>query len=312
MDKFYKIGIVGLGSIGKRHLANMQNVLLQRDTAFSIDIIHSRQSNDSVATGISSIYYDYNNPPSDYDIIFITNPTALHFSTVQLFVPKTKHMFIEKPVFSSADVATDELSLRSDCHYYVACPLRYTSVIRYIEQNIDLQSVRCARAICSSYLPDWRLHMDYRKTYSAYPEQGGGVSLDLIHEWDYIRYLFGMPEKVCNLKGKYSSLDIKSDDLSVYLAQYPDKLVEIHLDYFGRKTTRTMTLYTDDDTILADFVNEEINYQTTSKNISFKESNNDFYINEMQHFFDIIEGKVSNDNDICYAVETLKLTQGDY
>lgn len=40
--------------------------------------------------------------------------------------------------------------------------------------------------------------------------------------------LFGKPEKMYNFKGTYSHLEIDSDDLSVYIAQYPTLLCEVH------------------------------------------------------------------------------------
>ncbi|WP_298654045.1 Gfo/Idh/MocA family oxidoreductase, partial [uncultured Proteiniphilum sp.] len=61
--------------------------------------------------------------------------------------------------------------------------------------------------------PDWRPNTDYKKSYSAKKEEGGGVSIDLIHEWDYLIYLFGFPQEVYNLQGKFSHLDINSEDL---------------------------------------------------------------------------------------------------
>ena len=72
-----------------------------------------------------------------------------------------------------------------------------------------------ARVICSSYLPDWRPGVDYRTVYSAHKALGGGVTIDLIHEWDYLVDLFGVPQKLYNFKGTYSDLEIDSDDLSV-------------------------------------------------------------------------------------------------
>ena len=89
--------------------------------------------------------------------------------------------------------------------------------------------------------------------YSAHKDMGGGVTIDLIHEWDYLVELFGKPEKMYNFKGTYSHLEIDSDDLSVYIAQYPTLLCEVHLDYFGREYRRSIELLCKNGTVTADF-----------------------------------------------------------
>ena len=83
---------------------------------------------------------------------------------------------------------------------------------------------------------------------------GGGVTIDLIHEWDYLVELFGKPEKMYNFKGTYSHLEIDSDDLSVYIAQYPTLLCEVHLDYFGREYRRSIELLCKNGTVTAELV----------------------------------------------------------
>ena len=55
--------------------------------------------------------------------------------------------------------------------------------------------------------------VDYRTVYSAHKAMGGGVTIDLIHEWDYLVELFGVPDKLYNFKGTYSDLEIDSDML---------------------------------------------------------------------------------------------------
>ncbi|MBH1942480.1 Gfo/Idh/MocA family oxidoreductase [Mobilitalea sibirica] len=308
----YKIAMIGLGSIGTRHLLNIDQVLSERNFNFTIDLIRSsvgKPVNEDIIKKINEIYYSYEEVPDDYDVIFITNPTHMHYDTIKKYSSKTKHMFIEKPVFDDNKVSIQDLKLKDGNVYYVACPLRYTDVIQYTKKEIDLSKVYCARVICSSYLPDWRPHMDYRNTYSAHAEQGGGVSIDLIHEWDYLKYLFGQPNKVHNLRGKISDLEINSDDLSLYIAGYEDKMVELHLDYFGRKTMRVIELFTDNDTIKIDLVNSEIQYLCSGRTISFYESRNNYQLKEIAYFFDIIEGKEANHNDIAYALETLKLAK---
>jgi predicted dehydrogenase len=312
MGNHYKIAILGLGSIGTRHFRNIVKVLLGNGDTFTIDLIRNKENKkiaDDLASFVNEIYYSYEEVPSDYDVIFITNPTNLHFEAIKQFAPKANHLFIEKPVFDDANIAIDELPLKKDSIYYVACPLRYTNVIQYLKKSISLDKVYCARVICSSFLPDWRPNIDYRTIYSASKEQGGGVSIDLIHELDYIFYLFGYPEKIFNIRGQFSDLEIDSDDLSLYIGKYKNLAIEVHLDYFGRENIREIQLFTADDTIVGDLINGEIRYLKNGKTIKFQESRNDFQQREIEHFFNILLGREKNNNNISTALRTLKLAK---
>ncbi len=312
MQRRYKIGMVGLGSIGKRHLINIDKVLASRNIEYSIDLIrreNSRGLDESLSEIISNIYIGQEHIPNDYDVIFITNPTHLHFDTIKEFSHKTKNMFIEKPIFDKTSLNISDLSLDPNGIYYVACPLRYTEVIQYLKNKIDLNSVYSARVICSSFLPEWRPELDYRETYSAHLDQGGGVSIDLIHEWDYMIFLFGMPKQVLNFRGKFSQLEIDSDDLSVYIADYGDMLAEMHLDYFGRYPIREVQLFTAEETIVADVINSEIRFLNKNEVIQFSEDRNSYQVKEIANFFDILEGKANNENDIYTALATLKIAK---
>lgn len=312
----YKIAFIGYGSIGKRHVENLKTVLGSKDYGYQIDLIRSISSkgskltkSDTIPEGINQIYYENEDIPTDYDIIFVTNPTNLHYDTVKKFSNHTKHMFIEKPVFDSLEVNLSDLNLKTGHVYYVACPLRYTNVIQYIKNKVNLNDVYSVRSICSSYLPEWRKGVDYRETYSAHKNQGGGVSIDLIHEWDYLMYLFGTPKQVYNLRGTFSNLEIDSDDLSVYIAKYPKLLMELHLDYFGRKNMREIQLFTKDDTIIADLTNSKIEFLKSNEIIMLEESRDDFQKREIETFVNIIEGKEINHNDIENALRTLKIAK---
>ena len=153
-------------------------------------------------------------------------------------------------------------------------------------------------------MPDWRPKQDYRKVYSAKKELGGGVSIDLIHEWDYLTYLFGFPDEIFNLQGQFSQLEIDSEDLSIYIAEYEDKLVELHLDYFGRQTKREIELFTDKGLIKADLINNSIILPGGN---SLKLEDNDMYRNEICRFFDLINNKKKNLNSPEHAFKVLKL-----
>lgn len=303
-----KICIVGLGSIGRKHLLNIQKVLNKRNESFVIDALRSscKQIQSELKGIIRKEYFEINDLPDDYDIAFITNPTNMHYIMIQHLSKKAKHLFIEKPLFDKVNYDIAALKLTGNGIYYVACPLRHKEIIKCLKNIVEEEQIYSVRAICSSYLPDWRKNIDYRTVYSGKKAMGGGVALDLIHEWDYLTYLFGMPETVYGFKGGYSELEIDSDDLAVYIGKYPDKIIEVHLDYFGRVATRKLELYCKDYKIEVDLLKNRIQYDGEAyKQLIFEEE--DFYLEEMSFFFDIIDGEKSNINSIEHAKKILEL-----
>ncbi len=301
---------VGLGSIAGRHIHNLKE-LLGEDV--EIDAVRSgrgKKLSPELEENLSGIYYSPGEAKDRYDAVFITNPTGMHYDTLQSFLPKSDCFFIEKPVFQSG---TEDLTpfRKENKIYYVACPLRYTNVIQYLKKNIDFSEVYSMRCISSSYLPDWRPGTDYRKTYSAHKAMGGGVSIDLIHEWDYIHYLTGSPEKVKSLILRKSDLEIDSDDLAIYIAEYADKAVELHLDYLGRKPIRKLELFMREDTICADLISQKIEWLCEGKVLDLAQERNDFQKKELMHFLDIISGRAECDNGLEEACSILRITKGN-
>lgn len=308
-----KIGFVGTGSIAKRHMENLQIICQQRNENLVIDLFrsgHGQELPEHLQKLIHHTFLLEDSIPEDYDVIFITNPTSLHLQTLQKFQNYGKAFFIEKPVFHTGKVDLETLGLSKSKIFYVACPLRYTPVIQYIKQHIDFRDVYAARAISSSYLPDWRPGTDYRKTYSARKDLGGGVSIDLIHEWDYITYLMGFPRQVASIQRHLSALEIDCEDLSVYIADYPTATVELHLDYFGKMPLRRLELFMKNDTVECDLINGSLRYFKQQRTLSFEKERNVFQRNELQYFFGILDGKCENTSTISHACKVLRLAEG--
>lgn len=313
MDKI-KVLFVGIGSIAIRHIGNLSDVLYVKGFESKIDVFRSGKGADlsvDLQQKIQTIYTEEKDIPNDYDILFITNPTRYHIRTLRSLHDKGKHFFIEKPICSLEELEELNLDfLRKDSIYYVASPLRYTKVIQYLKHEVDLSKVYSVRSISSSYLPDWRVECDYRTTYSAKKELGGGVSIDLIHEWDYLTYLFGFPECCYSIIDKISNLEINSDDIAIYIAKYCNKTVELHLDYFGRESIRILELFNEDDTIECDLIKSTITYLKSGKRITFGQERNDYQKTEMEYFIDLILSGDSNRNRIQEAIQVLRITGG--
>ena len=271
-----KICFIGVGSIAQRHIQNLHEIFETKGEELYVDAVRTgRGTASSKNLRFCHVYTDITEMPRGYDAVFITNPTSLHYDTLMQVKKKSECFFIEKPVFTTGEENTLPFDSRKKL-YYVACPLRYTKVIKYVREHIDPDSVYSVRCISSSYLPEWRSGIDYRRTYSADKKLGGGVEIDLIHEWDYITCLFGMPEKVMNLCLKVSDLEINSHDIAVYIAQYHNKTIELHLDYFGRKAMRKMTLFTKEDTVDVDLIAGTISYLKENRVINLNESRDSY------------------------------------
>lgn len=310
---------IGLGSIGSRHLKNLHTICAERGITLAADALRSslnRPLRPGVAELLRAQFTALDAPAAreHYDLAFITNPTSLHAETLQSLRGRAGALFIEKPIFSADQAGLDPAALLDPGQKaYVAAPMRWCGVMLALKKRLEAGAdgrPYCARVLCSSYLPDWRPGVDYRTVYSAHKAMGGGVTIDLIHEWDYLVDLFGAPERLYNLRGQYSELEIDSDDVSLYIAQYPGMLAEVHLDYFGRGYRRSIELFTPSGSLVADFGAGTLTLPDGTVE-DYTEDVNARYLREMAYFLDYAAGpELLSLNPPATAAQVLRLTLG--
>lgn len=303
---------VGLGSIGTRHLRNLFEMAKEKGLEVQADALRSslRPLPPDVEGLLRAQYVSYDQL-GHYDAAFITNPTHLHAHTLAELAGRVDCFFIEKPIFEGTGYDLEQLGLGAGQKAYVAAPMRWCGTFLALKERMPSLKPYSARVICSSYLPDWRPGVDYRTVYSAHKEMGGGVTIDLIHEWDYLVDLFGAPLEMHNFRGTYSHLEIDSDDLSVYIARYPSLLAEVHLDYFGRTYRRTIELFCREGTVTADFGAGTLTLEN-GQVIHCEEPVNQRYLREMAYFLDYAcKGEGESVNSPAMAQKVLGLTLGE-
>ena len=187
--------IVGTGSIGRRHIFHLSNLLNNPD--FSIvrrSGVHDDFSK-SINANIVSSLSDLSCAP---DIFIIASPSAHHFQYIHQGLDRCIPMYIEKPLVSSrADLISLQEIIKSKPELPITqcgCNLRFLPSLQNLKSLIANGHVgRIVRASFESgqWLPDWRPDQDYRSSYSANPYEGGGVCLDLMHEVDMALWLLG-------------------------------------------------------------------------------------------------------------------------
>ena len=103
------------------------------------------------------------------------------------------------------------------------------------------------RAETGQYLPDWRPGRDYRSTASAQAALGGGVLLELSHEIDYLRWIFGEVSSVSARIEKRSNLEIDVEDTAHLTLEFVSThdnvglLAQLNLDFVRHDQTRQVT-----------------------------------------------------------------------
>lgn len=299
-----KVCFFGMGSIGTRHATNLRALLERRGERVEI---HALRSSGGLSDAAERCFSSWEELEPPYDAIFITNPTSLHYETLLRAEPLGKAFFVEKPLFSASSVPAEALAPFAERTTHVACPLRFHPVVEHLMERMPGR-VLAARLLCSSYLPEWRKDRDYRTVYSARRDWGGGAALDLIHELDYARHLFGDPGEIVRVVGRFSRLEIDSDDTAAYILTYADKLVEIHLDYFGRKARRELELFCEEETYLCDLLANSVTALGSGERTAFPQA--DIREREMAYFLNLLDRGERSFNPLEYALETLRIAEG--
>lgn len=311
--KDLKVVFFGLGSIGKKHAR-----IIMDKYNFELNAYRTGKGQEKNDLKINEIYSLDDVFSINPDVAFITNPTCLHAETALKCAKRNINLFIEKPISHSLeniDVLENEIKKRK-LFTYVAYNMRFHPVIENLKKMISNKENPVNFEVkCSSYLPDWRPNQDYSKSYSAKKEQGGGVILDLSHEFDYISWLFGDIEKIEGHFDKVSNLKIDSEDvLDAQIKCSSDIEGKLHLDYFSRDEERKIQIYYDNEYLEGDLIKNTIKVvdkDDKEKINKYQNTTNETYNKQIDYFFKQYFVKNHNlMNNFLEASKTFKKIMG--
>jgi predicted dehydrogenase len=293
--------IVSLGSIGLRHLRNLR--ALRPDAHIAVLRQHTSVESGAVPAGADQQFTTLEQVLAyKPDAAIIAGPSTTHLDLAIHLAKAGVHLLIEKPLADKPE-GLDVLIKLCKQHGLILMTgynLRFLPSLREVHRLIKagtIGRVLGARAEVGQYLPDWRPLSDYRQTVSAQRGLGGGVLLELSHEFDYIYWMFGSPARVTARGGHYSQLEVDVEDMVEITLEYqsPARLINIHLDFVQRAPMRRCRFIGDAGTLLWDGLTDRIEcYKAeTGKWEIFNEfacnDRNQMYLDELQQFFRCIE-----------------------
>lgn len=311
-----KVVIVGCGSIGKRHARNLVALDVKNigyfDTETSSSAAIAREIGGEVHLSLGDAL------TSKPNVVFITNPSSMHIETAIACAEAETHIFIEKPLSNNFKDIDQLMKLvkQENLITMVGCNMRFhpgPNRVKEILEKGHLGRVLFARVYTGSYLPDWRPWQDYRKSYSAQKNLGGGCILDCIHEIDLIYWYMGEVSEVTAVTSHSGSLDIDVEDVAEIICQHNGGAIsEIHLDYIQRTYERGCQMVGDSGSIFWDFNENRVRYYNASDKkwemyqLSADWQMNQMYMDELKHFLSCV---IEKRETICPIKEGLKALQ---
>ena len=305
---------VGLGSIGQRHLRNLRRILPE------IEVLAVRYARNSPALTDTNEVLPENDLQRHYnlteiesleealslkpELVFVTNPSSLHCTVAMKALNAGAYIFIEKPISDSWDGINDLLNhANSKKRIYVGFQYRFHPALNLINSLIQenvIGNLVGARLMNGEYMPGWHPYEDYRNSYAARKELGGGALVTQIHDFDYAIWLLGMPKLISAVGGHLSSLEVDVEDSVQILMNTPHNgrnlPVSISLDYLHWPPKRGITIVGEDGTICCDLVKNIVilNNRLTqsSETYNFEQfDRNQMFIDELKNFLDFAAGE---------------------
>jgi len=248
--------LVGYGSIGRRHLANL-SALGVTDWA----VVHTGRGTlpfePPVPVRVHGSLPDAlaNERPT---FAVVANPTALHAATALECARHGCDLLIEKPVSHSLErlEALADAAAAGGNRVLVGYQFRFDPGLRRVGELLRAGTLGApvhARVVWGEHLPEWHPWEDWRTSYAARRDLGGGVHHTLSHPLDYLRMLLGEPTTVAATLVDHGPLGLdvaEAADITLRFGAGPS--AQVHLDYWQRPATHRLEVVCTDGTITWD------------------------------------------------------------
>ena len=328
-----KFLIAGLGSIGRRHFRNLiafgekELVLLRTRKATLPD---DELMGYPVETDLQDALK--NHKP---DAVVVANPTSMHLDVAIPAAEAGCHILLEKPISHSLEQldVLEQTAEKSGSKILVGFQFRYHPTLnkaRELIQSRALGKILTVHVHWGEYLPQWHPWEDYRQSYAARADLGGGVIVTLTHPLDYLRYLLGEVESLWSFNGQISPLELNVEDVAEIGLKFANGAVGgAHVNYFQRPPVHRLEIVGTDGTLRWDNADGTLHlYKMPAPFGSFSDNppapvletfsppegfeRNQLFVAQTRHFIEIVRGEAEPVCRLEDGVMALRLALAAY
>jgi len=302
--------VIGLGSMGKRRIRNLQ--ALGYENIIGFDPKESRCIESSSKYKIK-VHDNFNKAveSSNPNIFVISTPPDLHMEYAYYAYKKNIHCFIEASVVDAEKILKlSNLIKEKNILIAPSCTMNYLPFVVKVKELILSNSIGKVLNInyqVGQYLPDWHPWEDIKDFYVSNKETGAAREI-LPFELTWLNDFFGDPQALACVKTKLTDMEINIDDIYHSILKYPNNLlVNLTIEVISRpRATRELRILGSEGEISYSQDNNILKYITTDmkewKIIKFDLENveQDYiyseepYIEEMNDFMQSVKLKQEN------------------
>ncbi len=325
-----KILMMGLGSIGQRHVRNIRKVygdkaeiLAYRKRGSSITFTDKLEIRDGVDLETEydiKAYKDIDEALGQKaDAVFITNITSKHIECGIKAAEAGCHIFMEKPLGDSLE-GTEKLKKlveEKQLVLFMGFQNRYHPCVKKMKEVLESGVIgRVVYGDCefSERLTTMHRYEDYRGTYMARKDMGGGPVFNLLmHDFDIIRYLFGSPDKVTGMLRSESGLEIDVEDSAdgIFAWEAEGMQFAVHTDFIQYPPAHRFKIVGEKGRIEADLNEAKVRIYAGDEAVKEESypdfQRNDMFIEELKDFEACIKGKTEKLIGFDDGLEALKM-----
>jgi predicted dehydrogenase len=332
LAKYMNILIVGLGSIGQRHLRNLKKI----DSKIKI-YAYRRTFNTPTLDNQNNVIKE--NLEKKYNLTYIKNlenlekynldagiicsPSSFHVKESIKLLKQRINIFVEKPLGSNlSNIKNLEKILKTYKKInMMGYQLKFCPIINTMKNIIKKKKLGNIKYISihhGEHIKNFHRYEKYINLYASKKKLGGGVVLTQIHEIDYLLYILGeyFVTKIKSLTKRISNLKIDVEDTLAASLELKNKknnkiFCNLHLNYYEIPRKREINIIFEKGRVSANLVNKKLIIETEKNKITkkFNYPKNDLFLKEMKFFIKHVKNnlQINKNYSVLNGIKSLKL-----
>jgi len=316
--------IIGLGSMGKRRIRNLQalgmeNIVgydIREDRRLETENQYSIETFDTIEKALEKF---------KIGVFIISLPPDIHYKYMKLAIKLNIPSFIEASVVDTELEFIIEEAKKHKVLLLPSCTLHFHPAIKRINEIVKNKGLGVITNLLyhsGQYLPDWHSYEDVKDFYVSNKATGGCREI-VPFELTWLTLLFGFPKRVVGFhknSGILKGAETIEDTYNLLL-DYDPMILNLSVDVVSRHATRRLLINGDkkqlhwnwDENLIKIYSPElnsweEIKYEIQDANSGYnKNITEQMYIEEIASFLGAINNEGSYPNSLEHDHKVLNL-----